>query len=371
MAHPRALAPHVLVFPLPLQGPVKAMFKLTKLLCLAGIQVTFLVTDHIRGRLLRHTDIQSHFARYAGFRLAAISSGLADDHPRLADQFTELMVAWEAVTKPLYREKLASVSKEIGLPVICSTTISPCFLWVIFCLHELIEAGEAPIGEKDLDGLITGVPGMEGVLRRRDLPSFCRSSDPGDPYIQLYLAERELTPQADGLILNSFEDLEGPLLAHQPEKSVIYVSFGSLATVTKDQLMEFWHGLVNADHRAREDGQGQIPPKLREGTEARGCILAWAPQEEVLAHRAVAAFLTHGGWNSTLESVYRGVAMICWPYFVDQQVDSRFVGEVGKLRLDMKDTCDPVVIERKVKELMEVRRPGGSSWCDLDRLIKD
>ncbi|XAR66223.1 7-deoxyloganetic acid glucosyltransferase [Bertholletia excelsa] len=475
MADPQALAPHVLVFPLPLQGPVKAMLKLTELLCLVGIQVTFLVTDHILGRLLRHTDIQSHFARYAGFRLVAISDGLADDHPRLADQFMELMGGLKAVTMPLFREKLASggfcpdsrppvtcviadgmlgfaieVSKEIGLPIICSTTISPCFLWVIFCLPELIEAGELPIGEKDLDGLITIVPGMEGVLRRRDLPSFCRSGKPTDPNIQLYLAESKITLQTDGLILNSFEDLEGPVLAHirslcpnlytigplyahlksrlaeasapssfctssfrqedrscltwldqQPEKCVIYVSFGSLVPMTTNQLMEFWHGLVNADHRflwvirpdslgGREERQDQIPPELREGTEARGYIVEWAPQEEVLAHRAVAAFLTHSGWNSTLESVYEGVPMICWPYFVDQQVNSRYVDVVWKLGLDMKDTCDRAVIERTVKDLMDVRKsefresadgmaslarksvmPGGSSWRDLDRLVKD
>ena len=32
--------------------------------------------------------------------------------------------------------------------------------------------------------------------------------------------------------------------------------------------------------------------------------------------------------------------MICWPYFSDQQVNSRYVNEVWKLGFDMKDVCD-------------------------------
>ncbi|KAG5541217.1 hypothetical protein RHGRI_021158 [Rhododendron griersonianum] len=39
---------------------------------------------------------------------------------------------------------MIDVVKEIGMPVICLRTISPCFLWIIFCLPKLIEAGEIP-----------------------------------------------------------------------------------------------------------------------------------------------------------------------------------------------------------------------------------
>ena len=85
-----------------------------------------------------------------------------------------------------------------------------------------------------------------------------------------------------------------------------------------------------------------------------------------------------------------GVPMICWPYFVDQQTNSRFVREVCKLGMDMKDVCDRVMVEKMVNHLMEERREifmkstaemarlvkesvseGGSSYCNLDHLIKD
>jgi UDP:flavonoid glycosyltransferase YjiC (YdhE family) len=186
----------------------------------------------------------------------------------------------------------------------------------------------------------------------------------------------------------------------QPFKSVIYVSFGSITTMTKDVLMEFWHGLVNSKKRFLwvirpdlvdgNDADGQTPAELVEGTKERGYTVGWAPQEEVLAHAAIGGFLTHSGWNSTMESIAAGIPMICWPYFADQQVNSRFVSQVWKLGMDMKDVSDRVVVEKMVNDLMVEKREeflkssvemsrlaresvseGGPSYSNLDRLIED
>ncbi|KAF2296188.1 hypothetical protein GH714_036647 [Hevea brasiliensis] len=173
--------------------------------------------------------------------------------------------------------------------------------------------------------------------------------------------------------------------------------------MTRDQLMEFWYGLVNSKKKflwvirpesvINQDGDnlGEIPEKLQEGGKERGYVVKWAPQEEVLAHKAIGGFLTHSGWNSTLESIAAGVPMICWPYFGDQQVNSRYVSEIWKLGLDMKDVCDRRVVEKMVNDLMVDRREeyvkstaarmqelarksvseDGSSSCCLNRLIED
>ncbi|XVF83820.1 hypothetical protein PTKIN_Ptkin16aG0523900 [Pterospermum kingtungense] len=82
--------------------------------------------------------------------------------------------------------------------------------------------------------------------------------------------------------------------------------------------------------------------------------------------------------------------MLCWPYFADQQLNSRFVGEVWKLGLDMKYVCDRHVVEKMVNDLMVEKRDelvksaaamarwakqcvtvGGPSYCNFDRLIED
>lgn len=109
---------------------------------------------------------------------------------------------------------------------------------------------------------------------------------------------------------------------------MIYVSFGSSTVLTREELVEFWHGLVNRKNRflwvmrpdlvvGKENGDW-IPAELEEGTKERGFMVGWAPQEEVLAHKAVGGFLTHSGWNSTLESLVASVPMICCPYFANQ-----------------------------------------------------
>ena len=118
--------------------------------------------------------------------------------------------------------------------------------------------------------------------------------------------------------------------------------------------------------------------------------MGWVPQEEVLVHQALGGFLTHSEWNSTLESIVAGVPMICWPYFANQQINSRFVSEVWKLGMDMKDVCGRFLVEKMVNHLMEETMEifmksiakkarlakesvseGGSSYCNWDHLIKD
>ncbi|KAL1535560.1 7-deoxyloganetic acid glucosyltransferase [Salvia divinorum] len=453
--------PHVVIFPLPLQGPVKCMLKLAEMLSLAGIRVTFINSHHVHRRL---PDAAAYFSKYPDFRFQTLPDGLPDDNPRTGDQILNLLKSMEAVSLPVFRQILssgspaatcliadgvfifaASVAADVGVPLLYFDTISPCGLWGLLSLPNLIQSGEVPFTDEELDEVVAGT---DGVMRRRDLPSFCRIKDMNDPIIQLVIEEANHIPLAQGLIFNTFHHLEapilsqmlticpniysvGPLHAHlkarlvgaesaitsdsiweedksciswldkQPSKSVIYVSIGSLAVMTRDQLYEIWHGLVDSGSKflwARrpgsvsgpKDDDDVVPSDLSQGTKERGCVVGWAPQEEVLAHPSVGGFLTHSGWNSTLESVVAGKPMICWPFHADQQVNSRYVGEVWRLGLDMKDSCDRTVVAEMVREVMGSRKdefsdracemaklaemsvnPGGSSFLDFDRLIED
>lgn len=160
--------PHVLIFPLPMQGPVNCMLKLAELLCLSGISVTVLNTIHIQ-HTLRHTNVLTRFSRYPNFRFETISDGLPDDHPRSGDRILELFEGMKAVTEPGFREMMVSgcfssnsdapvtviipdgcfsfaldVAEEVQVPLIYFETISPSALWTYLRLPNMVAAGEVP-----------------------------------------------------------------------------------------------------------------------------------------------------------------------------------------------------------------------------------
>lgn len=452
------LPPHVLIFPLPILGHVNSMLRLAELLCLAGLDITFIVSEFAYSRLIKHTDIvDTHSARYPGFQFQTVPDGLPDEHPRAGERVLDIMPGIREVTAPFFLQMMVEnncfardrsrrpitcivadgflsfvgdFAESRGIPIVYFRTSSACSFWAYFCIPELIQAGDIPVKGNGMDLPVKSVPGMETFLRRRDLPGFCRVNDIDEPKLRFISTETTQTTRAQALILNTFEDLEGSILSQirkhmprlftigpnhyllrsklesefkskgtelgsntissgsfwkedrrcmnwldsQPEKSVLYVSFGSITVVTRVQILEFWHGLVNSGQRflwvvrpdsvtgkineeVEEEQILQIPAaEMGEIEKGRGYTVSWASQQEVLNHSAIAGFLTHGGWNSILESIVAGVPMICWPYFGDQIINSRFVSHVWKIGLDMKDTCDRNTIEKMVKELMEVRR---------------
>lgn len=48
----------------------------------------------------------------------------------------------------------------------------------------------------------------------------------------------------------------------------------------------------------------------------------WLPQQDVLGHRQLRAFVTHGGLLSMFETVYHGVPVVTMPVFCDHDVNS-------------------------------------------------
>ncbi|XP_062014118.1 7-deoxyloganetic acid glucosyltransferase-like [Rosa rugosa] len=442
---------HIVIFPLPLQGHIKPLLCLAELLCDAGLHVTFVNTRHNHNRL---ADLPALSAHFPTLHFESILDGLPDDHPRTLS--SELLIALKTSIKPHFKELLQpslkpngcalppptciityglatfafDVAEELGLPILSYNVACAPYLWTCLCLPNLIEQGQLPFPDDNMDVEITGVPGMEGLLQRVDLPGFCRTQ------------KRDLA-----LILDTINELDAPCLSHmanmfpkiytlgplhsllhsqigdvsrslashgglwkvdpncmiwldsQPTKSVLYVSFGTLVTLTRTQIIEFWYGLVNSGHpflwvvqseiTLGLDGD-QIPMELEIGTKEKGYIVNWVSQEEVLSHKSMGGFLTHSGWNSTLESIVAGIPMICWPNLWDHYIISRTFSEKWKVDFRLKENCDRKDIETMIRMLMEFKRgeiqssmdaiskvardsvaKGGSSNHNLEMLIQD
>lgn len=75
-------------------------------------------------------------------------------------------------------------------------------------------------------------------------------------------------------------------------------------------------------------GDTGLPAGFEEEVAGRGMVVEWCHQESVLAHPAVAAFLTHCGWNSSLEALAAGVPIVALPNFGDQKTNAKFLVDV-------------------------------------------
>lgn len=143
--------------------------------------------------------------------------------------------------------------------------------------------------------------------------------------------------------------------------SVVYVSFGSLVVLKEGQMMELASGLKQTGRFflwvVRETETDKIPKNFVEETSEKGLIVSWSPQLEVLAHKSISCFLTHCGWNSTLEGLSLGVPMIGMPHWTDQPTNAKFVEDVWKVGVRVKADADGFVrreeIVRCVGEVME------------------
>ncbi|CAM0881820.1 unnamed protein product [Alopecurus aequalis] len=195
--------------------------------------------------------------------------------------------------------------------------------------------------------------------------------------------------------------------------SVVYVSFGTLTSFSPAEMHELARGLdlsgknfvwVVGVGRARPDSSEWMPEGFAD-LMARGdrgfIIRGWAPQMLILNHPALGGFITHCGWNSTLEAVSAGVPMVTWPRYADQFNNEKLIVEVLKVGVSIgaKDFASSIetheviggeviaesiqrlmgnseesyAIQKKAKDLsVEARRAvenGGSSHNDVGRLV--
>uniref|UniRef100_A0A7C9CMD7 Uncharacterized protein n=1 Tax=Opuntia streptacantha TaxID=393608 RepID=A0A7C9CMD7_OPUST len=115
-------------------------------------------------------------------------------------------------------------------------------------------------------------------------------------------------------------------LNSQPRKSVLYVSLGSVISVSRCQVDELAAGLRDSGVQFLLVSRGEAL-RFEGGCGEKGMVVPWCDQSRVLSHGSVGGFLSHCGWNSVIESIFAGVPMITFPLFIDQKPNSKLVVE--------------------------------------------
>ncbi|MQL98638.1 hypothetical protein Taro_031354 [Colocasia esculenta] len=283
-----------------------------------------------------------------------------------------------------------------------------CF--ALLCQHNLHEHKTHLHVASDSDPFVLPCLGQRIEVTRAQLPG-AFSSTLKIQDIREQIRNGELT--ADGFVVNTFAELEpafvhdlqeatgkkvwtvGPLslcnkkaldVAERGDKasidnarclkwldsmdpgSVVYASFGSIARLAPSQLKEIGLGLEASGHpfiwviKTRDEKASREVERWleEEGFEERNrtkglLIRGWAPQLLILSHPAVGGFLTHCGWNSTLEGVCAGVPMVSWPLFGEQFLNEKLIGQILGVAVGV-GVYTPIVWTEEEKAEVLVRR---------------
>ncbi|CAJ1890978.1 unnamed protein product [Sphenostylis stenocarpa] len=346
------------------------------------------------------------------------------------------------------------IAKKFKIPRISFVGVSCFYLFCVSAIriHNVMESITTESEYFDVPGIpdkIEMTAAKTGLAMNEDMKQVTDT---------LFEAEME----AYGMIMNSFEELEpayaggykkmrnnklwclGPLscsnkdhldkaqrgkmasieechlkcwLDCQKPGTVIYSCFGSLCNLTAPQLIELGLALEASERPfiwvIREGSHSEGLEKwieeygFEERTNARSLLVrGWAPQLLILSHPSIGGFITHCGWNSTLEAICAGVPMVTWPLFGDQFLNESLVVQVlkvgvkvgvespvtwgeeekvgvlvkkedveGAIETLMDETSESEERRQRVKELAEMAKgaveKGGSSYSNVTLLIDD
>ncbi|KAI3503256.1 hypothetical protein L1887_31695 [Cichorium endivia] len=150
-------------------------------------------------------------------------------------------------------------------------------------------------------------------------------------------------------------------LDQQPPCSVIYVAFGSITIFNQTQFEELALGLELSNRPflwvvrpgMTKETTAAYPDGYLERIGCHGRVVSWAPQQKVLAHPSVACFVSHCGWNSTLEGVTAGLPFLCWPYFADQFHNESYICDIWKTGLGFKKDEAGIITRGEIKSKVE------------------
>ncbi|CAL4926789.1 unnamed protein product [Urochloa decumbens] len=450
------MAAHVLVVPLPAQGHMNPMAQFAKSLASKGVATTLVTTrfiartstmdacpaaveavsdGHDEGGIASAANLGEYLEKVAiamSESLAALIEARRASSP--AQRFT-------CIVYDSYGEWVPSLARRMGLPAVpfCTQSCSVSAVYYYFSQDKLAvppsaaDGGDGGARSKALEGLLE--------MERSEFPSSVFDGEPYPIVVEGALKQFDHVGKDDWVLFNSFEELESEVLAGltkymkaraigpciplsaagtgrisygasmlKPEddcikwldtkasNSVAYVSFGSLASLGAARMEELARGLLAAGKPflwvVRATDERDLPRHLLDSPEVSGAamVVRWCPQLEVLAHPAVGCFVTHCGWNSTLEALSFGVPMVALGLWTDQPTNALYVEvawgagsrgcrNAGMFTRGEVERCVRAVMDEGASAKREAAKkwrekaraavaPGGSSDRNMDEFVE-
>ncbi|KAF9612419.1 hypothetical protein IFM89_039452 [Coptis chinensis] len=394
------LKPHVVLLASPGMGHIIPLVELSKrLVTLDKFSVTLFVIPTSQSQLLKSLSTfhdEFHIVDLTPGNILELVSRNISVENRISITVQESMTSLKSHLTSMKPTPVAlivdifglcafDIADELGILKYVFVTCTAWFLALTLYVPKLDEEVDGEYVDQIEPILIPGCKSIQPV----DVvePMMDRKTE----RYQLYLEFARKMPMADGLLLNTWDDLEpmtlkamrengilrqfvkprvypvGPVarsigqemvandyyldwLSKQPNGSVLYVSFGSGGTLSSEQMTELAFGLelsqqrfiwvvrpptrsdasssFFSSHAGAQDPSEYLPKGFLTRIHGLGLVVSdWASQEHILAHPSIGGFLSHCGWNSTLESITNGVPIIAWPLYAEQRMNAVLLAE--------------------------------------------
>ncbi|XP_074338375.1 crocetin glucosyltransferase, chloroplastic-like [Apium graveolens] len=425
---------HIILTTYPAQGHINPSLKLADKLVDLGMQVTFTTSISAR-RFIPKTYSKKSLC----FKLYSDGYDQGIQNPADAVDFynklksygakcvEEIIVSSAQQGNPvtclvytIFYHWVAEVARGFDLPSMLYW-IQPAAVFAIY--YYYFNGYKDAFDKIDDPSWSIKLPGLP-LLNKPDLPSFIIPSSQ-DVYTK---ALASLKQHFDALssdpmpkvLINSFEDLEhhalksidklillavGPViqsafldgkhdsfdnsrkqidwLNSKGDSSVIYVSFGTMINLPKSEMEEIAKALLKSGRpflwivKKNKDEKEEDKLSCMDKLEEQGLIVPWCSQVEVLSHKALGCFVTHCGWNSTLETLASGVPVVAYPKWTDQGTIAKMIQDVWKTGVRVNGSeqgnvdgdeiyqCLETVMGRGEKA--EELRRNAEKWKDLAR----
>ncbi|XP_022035582.1 UDP-glycosyltransferase 83A1 isoform X1 [Helianthus annuus] len=427
--------PHVLIMPYPAQGHVIPIMELAHYLVKEGVKVTFINTE------VTHKLVTSNWLNEDGFgdlmQMVSIPDGLEPWEDR--SDLCKLTLSMLQTMPSKLEQLIQTINKEESNKITC-VIADGCMGWAVgvvkkmgirnaafwsasvatlastLCIQKLIDDGI--INENvgiPLNGQMIQISETMPPIKPENLV-WAGFNDVAtvEAIFKLLVDTKDTYRMTERFICNSTTELEpsafnlypqllpiGPLLAsnrlayqaghfwqedpsclawldQKPERSVIYIAFGSFTIFNQTQFEELAHGLELSNKPflwvvrldlTKESTITAFLDGFMDRVGSRGRIVSWAPQQKVLAHPSITCFISHCGWNSTLEGVTNGLPFLCWPYFADQFYNETYICDIWKIGLGFKKDKNGIVNRGEIKEKVE-QLLGDKTFRDMALDIK-
>ncbi|KAL5759407.1 hypothetical protein ACOSQ2_018245 [Xanthoceras sorbifolium] len=388
------IQPHVALIPSAGMGHLTPFLRLAASLVHHHCRVTF-VTTHPTVSLAESRSISSFLSAFP--QVSEKQFHLLPLDPDLAKSDDPFYLQWEVIRRsahllsPLLSSvcplsavisdvtlisSVTPITTNLGLPhyILFTASGRMCSLFASFPTFVAPKTSSGSVQfSDDLE-----IPGLPPIPVSSIPPALLNSNS---LFATIFLQNALEVMKSNGVLINTFEALEGDMLRAlnerrvldgfpplyaigpflpsefekrdsgaelkwldgQPEGSVVYVSFGSRTVLSREQMKELGNGLVSSGCRFlwvvkdnkvdKEDGESLeelLGNELMARIQDQGLVIKnWVDQDEILSHKGVGGFVAHGGWNSLAEAAWHGVRLLVWPQFGDQKMNAEAVERSG------------------------------------------